>query len=342
MAGDEQALALGQQVAHQVGDGVGLAGARGALNQHRAVGGQAASHALLLRVGRHGVERVDVAHRIDPGGRPSRFDDVSLQVDVKADHAHQGWGQGFQTGQGLEEGLDGRGEAQRATAQIEYRLARELHLLLGRAQVGQISDHPDPGPELVQQIAQRIGILGATQNLAALLGQVGTDLEALQQSAIEPGLAVGLAEGELGPLGLELESELLQHQGMVNRSLVVLDAHQPQSDDQLDRFRLALEPSPHLQQPVEQVVDVVGGQGRLLPVFAAFEPGRQGGWPRLIGLKGYHGAAFLLTHESGHGSVQPIPPRLEPAFEGFGKGGAGHVLGAAHAQEEVFGLLTGV
>jgi len=254
VAGDQHALALGEQVTDQVGDGVGLPGSRRPLDEYASlalephgdpdllrVGGLAEQHLLRLVAWLEGLRLL-----------------VRLGRRVQTDDLEQRQGEILASGQIVERSLDRGGEAQGAGAEEQHLGAADLRVLrfLRRWLFGELPARRklhDEAPEELDRLGAAQGMESAPiQLLAAARQHLGLDVRhGPEQRRIELHLPARLDEGELGDAGVEGELDALEQDGMVDAALQPLPAQDSVAQHQLDVLGLALDPAVELVELLE-------------------------------------------------------------------------------------------
>jgi hypothetical protein len=269
VAGDQHPLALGHEVADQVGDGVGLAGAWRALDGDATELGQAAADLLLLGVARQRQQQ--------PPGRAGH----AVGRPAGGDHAGQGAAGEPAGGGGGRRALVEAAVGDRPAPHVEHRGRPEGGRLpggRGRA----VGEQGDLGPQHVGDVAEQLPGPGHVPRVDGLLAQAVAQLgegvqpgqpEPVQERDLERGRG-GRAGPDLAPVGVDLDRHG-RHQQRVEQPL---PADGPAEDavapDQLEAGLVL----PEAQGEVPQVAVEAGarrgaGPGAPDPAHPVVEPG---------------------------------------------------------------------
>src|SRR5262245_23472479 len=269
MAGDEDRLAVREEVADQVRDRVALAGAGRPLHEHRTSLVEPTDHAALLaiRVARQqDLGGLVVATRATPG--------------VDADDAEQRLRQLLEPRQDLEVALDRVGEALVAIAEIERRLPIHVRPRPAPDVLHRLGVHavlPASLHEILEELAraraaERMDLL-RRDPLLERRQPLRIDLEVAQQRRVQARWIAGLHDGELRLARIELELHALEQQRMPDDLAIVRRDQDPVAEKQLELLRLALELAPLREQIGEQPRRRDDVALRVLPLPSLLEPG---------------------------------------------------------------------
>jgi hypothetical protein len=348
MAGDEDALSLGEQVADEVADGVGLARSRGALDDHRARAVQALGEVQLLDVRFLGEQDVGVLVGRSRCGFALRGRGLRrLRVPVQAGDAHERGREGLGGLDVLEDALDGAAHADRAQAREYDRVARYPRRVALPAQLLLRGDELAAAkrPQHALEVRGRLGVERmvemALDLLDAVLEHAAVDLAAgAEERRVQLGHVVGLGEGELGRLGIEDELDALEQYRVVDRALFDAPVEDAVADEQLDLLRLALDLPVQRVQPLEQRERGALGPLGLLPGGALGLPSLERPDPRALVVEAARLAAFLDRVAHPRFGAELVPAGREPRLELGGRPGTGCRRGTTDPEDEsLIGLL---
>ena len=336
MAGNENALLLGEQVPDEVGDRVALARPRRSLDEDRARLFKPANDHLLLRVG---VLRQQEIRCHGLVVRPIR-----LAAGLDSDHAEQRLRELGGGAERLHVAIECVGESLVAAAQVEQWLtvedgagsAVERRLVVEVLAIG-----PQPLHEGLEEVARRVvakgmGVLPCSEGLQ-LVNVLAFDAEVAEQRGIEVGIVLGFSKGELRYAWIEGQLNPLQHNGVSNGAVGPVQGENPVPQVELVLFRLPGEAAPQLKEIGEDgqgVDDVLFGTGPLppqaLPLFQRLHSLR-----RIFKGLFARACAELSLGEHARLACGVVPTRLEPLLDDDRGRWALRLLGAADLEYEV-------
>jgi hypothetical protein len=319
VAGDEDGLAMCQEMANEVGDRMRFASARGPLNQDSAVVMKALDDLELLLVDGLAEESVPgveasrmargmtITRRIVDAGDPGeRRGDLCSPLDVTQD------------------ALEHSGEPGRPRPDEEHRPSVELRVVLcGRLLGGFVGDSlcmeqlRNAPEERVRRLPEK-WMDGPAKDLLSTLRQPGAvdPGKAAEEGSVELLLAFQLGDPKLRYVRVELELNALQKYRMMGVAARILPDEESVSQDELDSFGLSLKPTVELVQTMEQPVCPAQWDLLASPLLALLLPPLEGGHSRrrvaellvalLAGRRGNRGSDIVLGNS---------PTGFEPTLE---------------------------